>query len=206
MESIERYEEGLGGAEPTQMTVSTPLTTAKLKALSNPIRRDILHALTARRYARATDLASDLGLPSNKISFHLRVLADARIIEEDPTHARDRRDRVWKPCQGQLDLAAPGLDDEDQILANALIGSLVEDHQELVRKVVAMASEYMQRGDSMGNHGTFMQTSLRLTESQLETAMKHFTDTLKIASEGNDPSDDGVRLWRIDLIAGDDTL
>lgn len=147
MESIERYEEGLGGAEPTQMTVSTPLTTAKLKALSNPIRRDILHALTARRYARATDLASDLGLPSNKI-----------------------------------------------------------DHQELVRKVVAMASEYMQRGDSMGNHGTFMQTSLRLTESQLETAMKHFTDTLKIASEGNDPSDDGVRLWRIDLIAGDDTL
>ena len=69
-----------------------------------------------------------------------------------------------------------------------------------------MASEYMQQGTGLGNHGTIMQTSLRLTESQLETATLHFMDALKVASEVNDSADDGVWLWRIDLIAGDDTL
>lgn len=55
-----------------------------------------------------------------------------------------------------------------------------------------MASEYMQQGTGLGNHGTFMQTSLRLTESQLETATLHFMDALKVASEVNDSADDGV--------------
>ncbi|MFT3942981.1 MAG: helix-turn-helix domain-containing protein [Ancrocorticia sp.] len=185
---------------------SAPVTTAKLKALSNPIRRDILHVLTARRHARATDIGEALGLPSNKVSFHLRVLAEAGMIEEDPERARDRRDRVWKPGKGQLDLATPGLAEDDQVLANALIGSLVEDHQELLRKVVAMATRYMKEGESIGNHGTFMQTSLRLSEEQLETAAQQFMETLRAASEANDPTDDDVRLWRIDIVAADDTL
>lgn len=206
MESVERGEETPVRVESTPVMASAPATTAKLKALSNPIRRDILHVLSARRHARATDIASDLGLASNKVSFHMRVLAEAGMIVEDPERARDRRDRVWKPSEGQVDLATPGLPQEDQVLANALIGSLVEEHQELVHKVVAMASEYMQQGADMGKHGTFMQTSLRLTEEQLESATKHFMDTLRAVSEANGSIDGDVRLWRIDIVAADDTL
>jgi DNA-binding transcriptional ArsR family regulator len=47
-------------------------------------------------HARAADLAEALSEPANTISFHLRVLARAGIIEEAPELARDRRDRVWK--------------------------------------------------------------------------------------------------------------
>lgn len=47
------------------------MTTAMLKAMSNPLRREILSALNRYEYARATDLAEDLEVPANKLSFHL---------------------------------------------------------------------------------------------------------------------------------------
>lgn len=68
-----------------------------LRAMAHPLRQRVLVELNVREHARAADLAKALDEPANSISFHLRVLARHRFIEEAPELARDKRDRVWRP-------------------------------------------------------------------------------------------------------------
>lgn len=68
-----------------------------LRAMAHPLRQRIMVELNVREHARAADLARTLGVPANSISFHLRVLAKHRFIEEAPELAHDKRDRVWRP-------------------------------------------------------------------------------------------------------------
>jgi len=73
----------------------TRTTSASLKAYAHSTRREMLSLLRRRDHLRAVDIAEALGVAASTASFHLRVLADAGVIEEAPQHARDRRDRVW---------------------------------------------------------------------------------------------------------------
>ncbi|MDE1565946.1 ArsR/SmtB family transcription factor [Actinotignum timonense] len=87
------------GSAPTAGT-TTPETVARLnreqlRALSHPVRLSLLHTLSRLGHARAADLAEELELPANSMSYHLRILARGGLIREDPTRARDKRDRVW---------------------------------------------------------------------------------------------------------------
>lgn len=68
---------------------------ATLRALAHPLRQRIMWELAAREHLRAADLAKITGEPANSVSFHLRSLARAGLIEENPERARDSRDRVW---------------------------------------------------------------------------------------------------------------
>lgn len=74
-----------------------------LRAVAHPVRNRILTELTATGPMRAADLARELDLPANQMSFHLRQLAKYGLVEEAPDAARDKRDRVWQP------VAADGL-------------------------------------------------------------------------------------------------
>ncbi|HCB05638.1 MAG TPA: helix-turn-helix domain-containing protein [Nocardioides sp.] len=67
-----------------------------LRAFAHPVRNRILTELEAHGPLRAADVAQLLGIPANSASFHLRQLAKFGLVEEDPTAARDRRDRVWR--------------------------------------------------------------------------------------------------------------
>lgn len=71
----------------------------QLRALAHPLRLDIMERVGRRGTARAADLAADLGIPANSVSYHLRILARGGVIEEAPEAARDRRDRVWRLAQ-----------------------------------------------------------------------------------------------------------
>lgn len=68
-----------------------------LRAIAHPVRNRILTELNASGSMRAADLARELDLPANQMSFHLRQLAKYGLVEEDPGAARDKRDRVWRP-------------------------------------------------------------------------------------------------------------
>lgn len=68
-----------------------------LRAIAHPVRNRILTELNATGPMRAADLARELDLPANQMSFHLRQLAKYGLVEEDPEAARDKRDRVWRP-------------------------------------------------------------------------------------------------------------
>lgn len=75
-----------------------------LRAIAHPVRNRILTALDASGPLRAADIARELDIPANQASFHLRQLAKYGLVEEDPAAARDRRDRVWRPVPGGLNL------------------------------------------------------------------------------------------------------
>jgi DNA-binding transcriptional ArsR family regulator len=67
-----------------------------LKAISHPLRVRILYELTTVAGARASDLAREIGVQANLVSFHLRQLAKYGLVEEAPELARDKRERVWR--------------------------------------------------------------------------------------------------------------
>lgn len=180
-------------------------TTAMLKAYAHPLRRRIARAVAARGHARAADLAADLDAPANSISFHLRVLADAGLLEEDPEHARDKRDRVWKVTEGAWSVGSPEQPVEDELLGSALVSQLADDHLALVRRVVAWSGEYVS-GRDPAHHGTFAQRSLRLTEAEFIEMERRINDVITEVTDAHDPDAPGSRFWTLDIVAADDTI
>lgn len=78
---------------------STPTRIVDPKAvaaITHPLRMRLLAELSRCGAARAVDLAAMVGEPANSVSFHLRQLARFALIEEDPTRARNARERWWR--------------------------------------------------------------------------------------------------------------
>jgi DNA-binding transcriptional ArsR family regulator len=65
------------------------------KALSHPLRGEILRHLDEHSPATSTTIAEALGENTGTTSYHLRILADAGIIEEVPERAHGR-ERWWR--------------------------------------------------------------------------------------------------------------
>lgn len=187
--------------EPTEVQA----TTAMLKAMAHPIRRRILRLLPRRTFVRAADVAAELGEPANKVSFHLRVLADAGLIVEAPEQARDRRDRVWTHTKRALTIGGPGQPVADEHLGNAVIAGLVEEHQDLVRRLLAWSPEYV-AGRTTEIHGTFIQRTLRLTPAEFEKLLVALQEVMQAADDAHDPADPDSRSWELDIVAADDSI
>lgn len=71
------------------------LDTALLKALAHPLRARILGVLRIAGPSTATRLAERLGESSGLTSYHLRMLASAGLVEDDPERGSGR-DRWWR--------------------------------------------------------------------------------------------------------------
>lgn len=69
-----------------------------MRAVVHPIRMRILDALRNDGPSTATRLAQQLGESSGSTSYHLRVLAEAGVIEEDPERGNGR-ERWWRRAQ-----------------------------------------------------------------------------------------------------------
>lgn len=182
------------------------MTSAMLKALANPLRRRIINELVRREYARAADLSAELEVAANSLSFHLRVLADAGLVEEDPDRARDRRDRVWKPVDlHALELGTPEQPVADAAAAAAFVALIADEHHELVRRVVTWAPEYTQGRDPV-IRGTFVQRSARLTRDELVNALEKVEQVFREAEQAHDRDDPDSLFWNIDIVAADETI
>lgn len=90
---------------------TTPGSREQLRAMAHPLRLQIIERVGRRGTARAADLAADLGLPANSLSYHLRILARGGVLVEAPEAARDRRDRVWRLSTSRFALGAEAGDD-----------------------------------------------------------------------------------------------
>ncbi|WP_243228688.1 transcriptional regulator [Microbacterium sp. CIAB417] len=191
-------------AEDPEVRPDRTMTTAMLKAFANPLRRRIMRVLARREFVRAADIAEDLGEPANKISFHLRVLADAGIIVEAPEQARDGRDRVWTPIRDSLSIGA-GADAEEIELGNTVIAAIAEDHTELVRRVVAHSVATAGDPDP-GTHATLMVSNLHLTEAEFGALRDALSRLIREAERSHDRSDPDSRMWQIDVVAADDAI
>lgn len=198
------------GASAADGEQATAATTAMLKAFTHPLRRQILRLFPKHQYLRAADIADLLDVPANKVSFHLRALAEAGLIVEAPERARDRRDRVWQGNKAAVSIGGPESPIDDPALGNAVLKVLVDEHYDLVRRVVAWTPEYM-AGRTTELHGEFSQSTMRLTEVEFLAMMKKVGAASREATEAHDrahPDGDGpdTRVWNVDIIAADDTI
>lgn len=69
---------------------------ASLSALGHPFRARIMDALKVDGPSTASMLAARTGQAVGNASHHLKVLAEAGLVEEAPELARDRRERWWR--------------------------------------------------------------------------------------------------------------
>jgi DNA-binding transcriptional ArsR family regulator len=100
----------------------SPSTSAErtelYKTLTNPVRRRILGYIGQHRQANSTSVARALGESTGTTSYHLRKLAEQRLIEEIPERSTGR-ERWWRPLPIDHVGAAPGdrTPEEDSALA-----------------------------------------------------------------------------------------
>ncbi|GAA1387188.1 helix-turn-helix domain-containing protein [Kitasatospora putterlickiae] len=86
--------------EPSARAVRQIADSRVLAALTHPVRRRLLDLLAVDGPATVGLLAERTGQAVGSISHHLKVLADADLVEEAPELARDRRERWWRPTDG----------------------------------------------------------------------------------------------------------
>ncbi|WP_217178915.1 helix-turn-helix domain-containing protein [Streptomyces sp. AC495_CC817] len=179
------------------------MTTAMLKAMAHPLRRRILAVFPRREFVRAADLAEELGEPANKISFHLRVLADAGLLVEAPEHARDRRDRVWTGRRGALEIGAKGSPVDDPVLADAVIAAYVDEHNDIMRRVLSRMPAYL-AGVDVDPGSSFMRNRVKLTPERFDALLDTLAAAILEAQAATADDDPDARVYDIDILAADD--
>lgn len=184
------------------------LTSRQLRAMSHPVRRRIVDLLSGGGTARAADLARTLELPANQISFHLRTLAAAELLEEAPEEARDRRDRVWRLRGGVLRLADPASPVAGADLA-AVTGYVAEESvrvQDMMRRVARFTSSYAS-GEDTEAKGEWARYTVRVTQEEALSVLGEVLGRLRELQEqrpasGVRPDDEEERhVWDLTLIA-----
>lgn len=182
-----------------------PMSAEMLKALANPLRQKLVSLMRREKYVRAADAAAQLGEPANKISFHLRVLADAGLIEEAPEHARDRRDRVWTTRPGSWSLGDSENPVADEALGNTVLQLIGAEHIAMVQRALAWAPEFASGRDTQV-HGAFTRTSAHLTEDEFNRLIVQFHEIIAEAKANHNAEAPDSRFFEIDIVAADDQI
>ncbi len=91
------------------MQPSITVTGTNLKALTHPLRVQVLGLLRTYGPSTATALAQRLSLTSGALSYHLRQLERYGFIAEDTERGNDR-DRWWRAVHRSTEFDAQGLD------------------------------------------------------------------------------------------------
>ncbi|MCD0446960.1 helix-turn-helix domain-containing protein [Glycomyces sp. A-F 0318] len=119
-------------------------SSATLKALSNPLRRKILHHLGVHGPGNSTTIGRAVGESTGTTSYHLRLLADAGLIAEAREHAKGR-ERWWRLIRADRrmpDLST--LSEADRAAAEALQEVRFDEDLEL------LGAAFDRIGDSEG--------------------------------------------------------
>ncbi|HSJ44739.1 MAG TPA: helix-turn-helix domain-containing protein [Euzebyales bacterium] len=98
------------------------LDTERLKALAHPLRLRILGALRITGPSTASRLADQLDESSGLTSYHLRMLAAAGLVEEEPERGT-RRDRWWRAAHDLSSFQSTDFDDTEGAPAAAWLES-----------------------------------------------------------------------------------
>ena len=80
----------------TPRDVQTLTEARALSAMAHPLRARILDALAVDGPSTASALAARTEQAVGNVSHHLKILAAARLIQEAPELARDKRERWWR--------------------------------------------------------------------------------------------------------------
>lgn len=190
-------------------------TTPMLKAIANPLRRQILSTLSAMESARAADLAQALDVPANKVSFHLRELAKAQMIVEVPELARDKRDRVWKSAAEAYTTGEVGQreDDPSGVVMDAYLGQVVNDEQRRLQAAMHHGARHYSGEETGEAKARLMSSDLMLTMdemreliSRLEKVIPAFREDLKNGKiESSQPAEER-EIWHVMTLLNAESL
>lgn len=183
-----------------------------MRAMAHPLRMDIMERVGRRGTARAADIAADLGIPANSVSYHLRILARGGVITEAPEAARDRRDRVWRLTQNSFEHNHvgssendPDATDKDYLSASGALSLTAFDWMrsawaaEIARHEARTAEDPPGRGD-----GQMLATTLRMDRDQAKEMNRRISEIVEEYNRLNrdengaalpgDPDSDGAAV------------
>jgi DNA-binding transcriptional ArsR family regulator len=104
-----------------------------MRAIAHPVRLRILELL-AQAPSTATRLANEIGDSTGSTSYHLRALAKAGLIEEDPDRGSGR-ERWWRRLPPMfLQIPTGAEDDEGRALETEMWGTMVDRDDEALRR------------------------------------------------------------------------
>lgn len=156
-----------------------------LKAIANPVRMQILHELGFHDgRARVTDIAQALNLAPNSVSYHLRELANAGVVEKIPTpHGRDARETWYAIRKDELALQVDRSERPAQL--PALMDSLYDamSNSEVIARYRRAALE----ADDISSERLIASTAiLRLTVQEQEELYSSIYQLLTQACEASE--------------------
>ena len=149
------------------MLVTRAHETTVLRALSHPLRQDILDLLAHEPGTSAT-IARALGSNTGVASYHLRELGKAGLIEPDAGRSRGRQ-RYWRVAAIDVRFADPS-ESEQPVLARAAIDLTLAGLTSAVRR-------YLDRPDLGGEWreaALFSRSVVHLTVSELEELQRAY--------------------------------
>jgi DNA-binding transcriptional ArsR family regulator len=97
---------------------SRPIDARMLRALAHPLRMRMIDLLQADGPATATGLGKRVGESSGTTSWHLRLLAEAGLVEEDSERG-NKRERWWRSAQKTTRMRAADFIDEQRYQAES---------------------------------------------------------------------------------------
>jgi DNA-binding transcriptional ArsR family regulator len=134
------------------------VTAHEVRAMAHPIRIRLLEELR-NGPATATMLARELGESSGATSYHLRELAKAGLVEDEPERGNGR-DRWWKRTTGMLLVSSDPADDAEYEAALGQLRSVLvrRDEEALARYFanVADAPHEWQDASFLGGWNVFV--------------------------------------------------
>ncbi|MFF7995289.1 ArsR/SmtB family transcription factor [Kitasatospora xanthocidica] len=105
----------------------TAITARGMRAMAHPVRMQLVGLLRKHGPSTATKLAARLGLNSGATSYHLRQLAAAGFVEEDPERG-NARERWWRSAHLLTVWTGDDMADEDTDTAVGFLRSVLAAH------------------------------------------------------------------------------
>ncbi|MBE0008879.1 MULTISPECIES: ArsR/SmtB family transcription factor [unclassified Arthrobacter] len=152
--------------EPTDRSDDRTLDLAGLKALSHPLRIQLLEQLSQLGPQTASSLAASLGESSGATSYHLRQLAKHSLVREVEGRG-SARERWWERPPGALTLFSKDLAADPAALhASKIVNREIEHHR------AVLLQDFMEQGyeflpENWFNGSVIATMNARLTAEQL---------------------------------------
>jgi DNA-binding transcriptional ArsR family regulator len=154
------------------------LDAASIRAVAHPLRMRIVGSLRMDGPATASGLAERLGVSSGLTSYHLRALADADFVEDDPDHPAKGRERWWRAAQDMTSWRAGDAgDDPDAVAAEDwLAGHTARRAMDWIDGWLARRSDAPPEWQAVSGTSDYL---LDVTPDELEALTDQITDLVR---------------------------
>ncbi len=165
------------------MTEAAPLKVMHLDAttlrvLAHPLRMRIIGTLRLDGPGTASGLAERLGVSSGLTSYHLRALADAGFVEDDPDRPGKGRERWWRAAHDMTSwrAGAAGDDPDAAVAEDWLAGYSARRAMEWVDRWLERRSDDGPEWQAVSGTSDYV---VEVTPSELDGLLEQITEVIR---------------------------